>query len=74
MCPIIENDNIQTSVILESNENFVTIRMWHCNFVLSSLLHHAVVDELAHQVGSSLASFKILLHLLNLGLQGVKLG
>ena len=48
--------------------------MWHCNFVLSSLLHHAVVDELAHQVGSSLASFEILLHLLHLSLQGVKLG
>ena len=74
MCLSIENDNIQISVILKSNENLVTIRVWHCDFVLSSLLDHAIVDELAHQVGSSLPSFEILLHLLHLSLQGVKLG
>ena len=63
-----ENDYIQISIILEGNEDLVTIWMRHSDFVLSSLLDHAIIDELAHQVGSSLASFKILLHLLHLSL------
>ena len=41
--------------------------------MLTSLLDHTVVDELAHQVGSSLSSFQVTLHLLHLSLHGIKL-
>ena len=62
------------STILKSGEHFVTVWMRHSYLMFTSLLAHAVVDELGHQVGGGLAGLEFSLHLLQLLLHAIELG